>query len=67
MKAIITVIDDNGKFICKDRLLTPIQEEIVNLNPDQLPIKQVLFKFTAVTQLADFQIADFQKHKEIEE
>ena len=66
MKAFITVIDDNGKVICKDQVLAPVKEEIIDSNPNQLPIKEARFSF-AITQLADFQIADFQKHKEAEE
>lgn len=66
MKAIITVIDDDGNIICKNRVLEPVREEIVNLNPYQPPIKEARFSFT-VTEPADFQIEDFQKHKETEE
>ena len=62
MKAIITIIDDNGKVICKDRVFDPVKEEIVNLNPDQPPIKETRFAFK-ITQLADFQFT-FSQNKE---
>ena len=66
MKAIITVIDDNGKVICRDRVLFPVRDEIVDLHPNQPPIREARFSFV-ITELADFQIADFQKHKEAED
>ena len=54
MKAFITVIDDNGNVVCKNQLLEPVREEIVDLNPYQPPIKEARFSFV-ITQLADFQ------------
>jgi len=53
MKAFITVIDDNEKVICKEKVLEPVKEEIVN-DLYQLPIKKTCFAFI-ITQLADFQ------------
>ena len=53
MKAFVTVIDDNGKIICKDKLLEPVREEVI-VHPYQPPIKEVRYSF-AITQLADFQ------------
>ena len=58
MKAFITVIDDNGKVICKDYVLAPIEERIGS-NPDQLPIKESIFRF-AIRQLADFQTLEVE-------
>lgn len=53
MKAFVTVVDDNGRLFCKDRMIVPVEEEIVNTKY-MLPIKETRFSFT-ITQLADFQ------------
>ena len=66
MKAFITVIDDNGKVICRDRVLLPVRDEIVDLHPNQPLIREARFSFT-ITELADCQIADYQNKKEAEE
>ena len=54
MKAFITVIDDNGKVICKDQVLDSVKEEIIDSNPDYPPIKEARFSFV-VKQLVDSQ------------
>ena len=64
MKAIITVIDDDGKVICKDQVLDPIKEEIVNLDPYHPPVKEAKFHF-AISQLADFQSIKVKMDKEV--
>ena len=53
MKAFITIIDDNGNVIYKDKLLEPVREEVI-VHPYQPPMKEVRFSFS-VKQLADFQ------------
>ena len=60
MKALITVIDDNGRIFCKDNLLYPVTEEVIKLTPDGPPVNKAYFKFT-ITQLMDYQIDDFEK------
>ena len=51
MKAIITIIDDNGEVLDKDHLIFPIKEEIVDISPYQPPLKKTIFKFE-ITQLS---------------
>lgn len=52
MKAFITVVDDNGRTICKDQMITPVKEEIVGVH---FPTKEARFNFT-IRELADFQL-----------
>lgn len=59
MKAFITVIDDNGKVICKDYVLAP-SEERIDSNPDLPPIKESIFRFV-IRHLADFQISEVEE------
>ena len=65
MKAFVTVIDDNGIVICKDKLLDPVKEGIYDSNPYQIPVKETRYSFV-IKQMVDFQLADFQ-NKEAEE
>ena len=44
MKAIITVIDDNGEVICKDCVLGPVKENIVGTS-DNFPIRETSLNF----------------------
>lgn len=56
MKAVITVIDDNGRVICANQVLSPTKEEIVELK--FMPtIKEARFDFT-VTQYVEPQRKD---------
>lgn len=51
MKAIVTIVDDNGRIFCKDHLVFPIKEEIVNISPYEPPMVKKIFKFE-ITQLS---------------
>ncbi len=59
MKAFVTIIDDNGKVICKDQVLKPIREEVIE-RPNYPTIKEARFNF-AVKQLADFQTLEVEE------
>lgn len=52
MKAFITVIDDDGREICKDKLLPPVWEGILDEKPYQCTVKETRFSFK-ITQYAD--------------
>jgi hypothetical protein len=52
MKAIVTVINDYGEIVEKDKLLTPI-DEYINYNPkDMTHTKTTVFRF-GITELLD--------------
>ena len=53
LKAIVTIVDDNGMLLCKDRLVFPVKDEIVNISPHQPPLVKTIFKFE-ITQLSRY-------------
>ena len=53
MKAVVTIIDDCGTVIYRDQVLAPVKEEIINSNPDLLPIKEARFNFVVRQLVAD--------------
>lgn len=68
MKALITVIDDNGEVVCEDYVLEPVEEVTVSEPLYQLPIKKAEFKFVFVQMadsqtLEDFEMTDEERNK----
>lgn len=54
MKAFITVVDDNGRIICKDQMILPIKEEITG-DEFEFPIREARFNFN-IRELVDCQL-----------
>lgn len=63
MKAIVTIINDDGDIIEKDKVLTPCDEYITNYPSDIIPTKTTVFRFSITEALNQHQKIYFGKEE----
>ena len=55
MKAIVTIIDEYGRIIEADKIITPIDEIITSNSTDSVTIKTTVFRFGITEALNQYQ------------
>lgn len=64
MKAIITVINDYGEVVEKDKIITPVEEYITSIPKDMVTTKTTVFKFSITEALNQHQTIHVPKENE---
>lgn len=56
MKAFVTVINDYGEVVEKDKMITPIDEFIYNDPKDIIVTKKTVFRFSVTEALNKYEV-----------